>query len=238
VIGNHLWFLPFLFIYSLLSLAIIWIGKKMDFQSINGFLRKMISMRGIIILMILISIISAAIEPLWPNYLDWVDFVFWFFIYMLGMFIFHEELLIQKVKKAKPVFLIIFVISTLAALFLLQKEGDSLLSIPQYSVVDLIFQFFWAMIKLSITLLFLSLGQSFLNGTNRVWQSGSKLIMPFYLFHNTLLIIIGFFIVQLTLPIFVKFLIICMGTILWYALIHILLIKPFPKLQFLLGTKL
>ncbi|MFM8740790.1 MAG: hypothetical protein ACKOC0_11385 [Cytophagales bacterium] len=80
-------------------------------------------------------------------------------------------------------------------------------------------------------------GQHYLNKPNRWLKHLSQFLYPFYILHQTVIIAIGYYIVQLPWSIADKYGAICLLTLLSCLLIYFVLIRPFKATRFLLGMK-
>jgi glucans biosynthesis protein C len=77
----------------------------------------------------------------------------------------------------------------------------------------------------------------YLNHTNKFLVYANKAVYPFYILHQTILLIIGFYIVNLSWAWEVKLLIMMAGTFLGALLIYHFLIRPFNLMRVLFGVK-
>jgi glucans biosynthesis protein C len=77
----------------------------------------------------------------------------------------------------------------------------------------------------------------YLNHTNKFLVYANEAVYPFYILHQTILLIIGFYIVNLSWAWEVKLLIMMVGTFLGALLIYHFLIRPFNLMRVLFGVK-
>jgi peptidoglycan/LPS O-acetylase OafA/YrhL len=83
----------------------------------------------------------------------------------------------------------------------------------------------------------LGFAKKHLNFSNRFLKYANQAVYPFYILHQTLIVAFGFYVVQWSLPIFLKLvilIILCFGS-LW--LIYHWLIRPFILTRILYGLK-
>lgn len=71
-------------------------------------------------------------------------------------------------------------------------------------------------------------------GTRALWPA-NEAVLPFYIMHQTLIIIIGFFVLSRPIPDALKYLLIAGGTLLLMVLLHIGLIRRYNVLRVLFG---
>lgn len=84
----------------------------------------------------------------------------------------------------------------------------------------------------------LGVGMRYLNTSNRFLKAANEGGLPFYILHQTAIVAIGFLVIQWSLPIAAKYLLIvalaCLGTVLPY----LLLVRPWNPVRFLFGMRL
>ena len=109
---HHLWFVIYLFCYSLvcLPLFLFWRGK--GGKKLNDALYAFFSRRGYLLFLVLPIIISQAIlRPIWPEqthalYNDWAFFVYYGLFFVFGFIICTDKRFWQLILEHRRVFLI------------------------------------------------------------------------------------------------------------------------------------
>jgi peptidoglycan/LPS O-acetylase OafA/YrhL len=81
-------------------------------------------------------------------------------------------------------------------------------------------------------------GSRHLNFSNRFLRYASEAVLPFYILHQTVILAIGFYVVQLDTAIWAKYLIIAAISFLAIIALYDLLVKRINILRFLFGMKL
>ncbi len=77
--GNHLWFIGFLFAFSLIMLPLLLWLKGAAGQRLIAWLARLCEHRGGSLLFILpLAVVQLAFHPFFPGEQDWADFFFWF----------------------------------------------------------------------------------------------------------------------------------------------------------------
>ena len=97
--------------------------------------------------------------------------------------------------------------------------------------------FFFALISWGWALFALYLAMTYLNFSNRLLEYANETIMPFYLLHQPVIIVIAYFVVQWDVGIPVKLLVIGISSLLIALALIELLIKPFEPMRRLFGMK-
>ena len=84
----------------------------------------------------------------------------------------------------------------------------------------------------------LGFGNRFLNFTNKFLAYASEAVLPFYILHQTIILIIGFYVTRWSPGIAPKYFIIVISSFIAIMLIYELLVKRINILRFLFGMKL
>ncbi len=236
--GEHLWFLGFLFSFSLVSLPIfLWLKKDVGKKFI-GWLVRLIEKRGGILLFILPPAISRIIlQPLFPEYTDWADFTFMLVFFIMGYILYADERFQQIIKRDWGFGLVIGLINTIVIVTLLAMDiGVDWVTNPKvpgfYLAWFLMSVNAWCWVVVAIYI-----GMRFLDVKNRLLAYGQEAMMSIYLFHHLVIIVIAFYVVQWDTNILVKMLVVVPGSFVVTLGLHELLVKRIPLIQILLGLK-
>jgi len=80
-------------------------------------------------------------------------------------------------------------------------------------------------------------GKKYLNKNHKVLAYANRGIYPFYILHQTVIIAIGYYVVNLDESIFLKYLFVCLLSFGLTIVIYDFLIRPFRVTRFLFGVK-
>jgi peptidoglycan/LPS O-acetylase OafA/YrhL len=225
--GFHLWFLILLFIFSLVTVKpFIYLRKEKNLQKISN-IAKFFNKPGTLYLLILPVLIIEFFNPLsilgkFGGYNLFSLLIF----YIIGFFLASDKKFKKSIEKQGMLVLIIGIISTILL---------ALVAIVFYN--EILFWILGITYVWSWILVILGLGSKHLNFNHKSRKFLNEIVMPFYVLHQTIIVIIGFFIVQLDLIIIVKYLII---SVVSFAIIIelVLIIKKINVLRFLFGMSL
>jgi hypothetical protein len=81
------------------------------------------------------------------------------------------------------------------------------------------------------------MGTKFLNFNNKVLAYCNEAVLPFYILHQTMILVIGFFVIQWRFGIMVKYVIISSTSLVLIMAIYQLLIRQSSVTRFLFGMK-
>jgi glucans biosynthesis protein C len=100
-----------------------------------------------------------------------------------------------------------------------------------------LFQASWALASFGSVVFILSLGARYLNFDNRALAYGNEAVLPFYLFHQTIILIVGFWIIRLHMGILPKFLIVAVLSFAAIVLLYEFGVRRWRVMRFLFGMR-
>ncbi|UCE74055.1 MAG: acyltransferase family protein, partial [Methanomassiliicoccales archaeon] len=117
--GLHLWFLSFLFLFSLTALPLFMLLKK---ESPRHFILKIASFcskPGVILLLpvLTIAIIQTSLRRFFPDYLHWADTFYWFTFLIFGYLIFSDKKFEEAISKHGKLALVLGVVCYIGIIF-------------------------------------------------------------------------------------------------------------------------
>lgn len=221
----HLWFILFLFVFSLIGLPIFqWLRTEKGrsvIERLGTATRHPLSLIvwGVPLTLAAATGIFGAMNPL-----------YYFLIFFYG-FVFASDIRFQLVVDKLTWIMLVFGIFAAVINVTMPIESYAQWT-PQWMALGLIYQ----MGRWALTLATLGLGHRFLNFTNHVLRFASEAAMPFYLLHMTFSVITGYFVIQLNAPVVVKYpLIVVVATAL--TLLAYELVRRWNVTRLLFGMK-
>jgi glucan biosynthesis protein C len=236
--GEHLWFLGFLFAFSLISLPVfLWLNREAGKRFI-GWLAGLVEKPGGILLFILPPALSRIIlQPFFPEYTDWSDFTFMLIFFITGYILYTDGRFQQIIRRDWRFGLVLGSINTIIIVALLAMGvGVDWVTTPGMPG----FYLAWALMSVNAwcwVIVALYLGMRFLDVLNNWLEYGQQAMMSVYLFHHLVIVIIAFYVVQWDLGIPPKMLVVILGSFLVTLGLHELVIKRIPLIQVVLGIK-
>jgi glucan biosynthesis protein C len=250
--GTHLWYLEFLFIYSLILLPLFARSKKLGISYLSKLSIHFENPWALFFLFLPISVVAAAFEIIGLGGLrvmgGW-DPISYLLFFSYGYLIFSNAQIRETIKKYSPIYLAVAIILTA---LLLDSRFGFILNIPGLTRYDLLNdgallplnQSLWVAVQ-ALRGLFgwcwiiglLGLGHRFLNFDNKFLAYGNEGVLPFYILHHTVIYIIGYYVIQWSGNIVSKFLIISITSFSIIMAIYEILIRRFNLLRFLFGMK-
>lgn len=238
--GHHLWYLLFLFLYSLIFLPLFMylrnVKGKNFVSGMAGFFGGSITIFFLAIPIVLLELI---LDPAGLGRRElggWNLFAYIiFFIY--GYIIFSHQKFQQTIKRCSVIALIIGTITSIILGFLLVD----LIMNASASVSSV--EYFWLSILRGFNSWFwivaiLGLGSRYLDFSNRFLKYANEAVLPFYILHQTVIVIIGFYVGQWNFIIPVKFIIIATMSFAIILFLYDVVIKRVNLFRFLFGMRL
>jgi len=221
----HLWFILFLFVFSLVGLPIFqWLRTEKGKSVIERLGTAMQTPLSLIVLGIPLTLAAAT------RILGAMNPLYYFLIFFYGFVIASDVRFQQSIDKWMWVVLAYGVFA--ATLNAIAPTESYTAWTPQWMVSGLMYQ----MGRWALTLATLGLGHRFLNFTNHVLRYASEAAMPFYLLHMTFSVITGYFVIQLDASVAVKYpLIVVVATAL--TLLAYELVRRWNVSRWLFGMK-
>jgi glucan biosynthesis protein C len=235
--GLHLWYLFVLFVYSLLFYPLFrWLSAGVGKRVLNALCDFLAFPGAIYLLGLPIAWLMVNLNPLTDlgqrNFGGWpLPIYVCFFLY--GFILISHEGLQKRIVQIRWVSLAAGVICIGALFALWASQGDPAFGSERYLQVFGIFgASSWCWI-----LAFFGFGLKHLTRSNRVLVYANEAVLPFYILHQTVLLSVGFFVVQWPIPDLLKWLIIATCSFGIIMGLYEFVIRRFNVMRFLFGMK-
>ena len=195
--GYHLWFLGFLFAYSLIALP-LFLGLRKDAgRRFVAWLANCCERRGGILLFILpLILVRFTLQPLFPAEHDWADFLYTLVFFLCGYLLYDDKRFSSAIRRDWPIVLILGIASTL---FFFGAGAADVATAWMVTPGTPGFYLAWGLFSVNSwcwAIFMLYVGMRWLDFRNHWLEYGQEAAMPFYLFHQPVIIIIAFYVVQ------------------------------------------
>jgi len=237
-IGYHMWFLGFLFAFSLLALPLfIWLKGESGRRFVSrlaGFGQR----RGAILLFILpLVVVRVGLHPFFPVQQDWADFFSHGAFFVLGFLMFADERFTQAIRRDWRILLGVGIVATLAAMAIIMSlESFDIEKAPRT---------FWEFLTWGLiaacgwcwTAFMLFIGMRYLDRDSKALRYGLGAILPFFVVHQPVILAIAYFVVQWETTIPIKLLVVVLGAFLVSLGLYEWVIKRVGILRAMFGMK-
>jgi hypothetical protein len=237
-IGSHLWFLGFLFTFSLFALPLLLWFKRPSGRRFISWLGGLSSRRlGLLIFIVPVALARIILQPLYPGYADWSDFTYMFLFFIYGYVLYADERLVAAIRRDGWLAFGVGAASTVLMLVaLLAGAGREWIESPGTFGFNLA----WTLASINgwcWTIAALSFGMRVLNRRTKLLNYGQDAILPFYVFHQPVIVAIAFYAVTWATAVGIKYLVILLFSLIVTIGVHELFVRRFPPARALFGVK-
>jgi glucan biosynthesis protein C len=236
-IGYHMWFLGFLFCYSLLALPLfIWFKGETGRRAISR-LAGLCERRGAILLFILpLAVVRLGLQPFSPQLQGWAEFFYFGAFFVLGYLLFADERFSRAIRRDWAILLGVGLVAWLAMTAIGMSLGFELERPPRA---------FWEFLTWGLfvacgwcwTAFMLFIAMRYLDRDSKALRYGQATLLPFFVVHQPAILAVAYFVVQWEVAIGIKLLVVVLGAFALSIGLTELVIKRVGILRLLFGMK-
>jgi hypothetical protein len=237
---NHLWFLAYLFVFTLIAIPFFLYFRNEKGRSI--VLRMGLFLSKGIYLLILVApllVIELTLRSRWPDnrnlVSDWYNFAFYFFFLIYGYLFAVDGTLWEGVENNRRKYFLLGLFSFGMIYFGWHQPGINFLE--TFASGKYIFDLFKDLNILCWIFALLGYARHYLAKDSPALRYANTAVYPFFILHQTVLIIIGFYVTQYSWSIVAKYITIVVGTFFFTLLIYESLIRRVKVAGFFFGVK-
>jgi len=212
-LGYHLWFLGFLFSFSMLGLPVmLWLRGPAGGR-FTARLGALAARRcGLLLAIVPLAVLRLALHRFFPEEHGWADFAVQFAYFLLGYGLFGDEAFLAALRRDWRLHLGLGLAAFALGFGIILATGELEVYAPPRTLPDVLF---WLMIAVNgwcMTLFVLFIGQRYLNTANRALAYGQAAVLPFFVLHQPVIIILAYFAVQWPAALWVKLVFVVLGS--------------------------
>lgn len=241
--GNHLWFIENLFYISILCIPLILFLRSERSSRIITAIEKYSSVRyGIFLWVFPLLFIKVVSKIYFPddsnNITNLSSTLFYGFFFVSGIVMATSPKLWKFLKRYRRVNLYIAIVAVLLfySYYYLSNE-----IVAEYLDIELrwaIWHGVSSWVSWSVILVLLGYGQVWFYKPSKILLKANEAIYPFYILHQTVIVILAFYIVKLDMAITFKIIVLLGATFPIILILYRFLIYPFKLTRILFGMKL
>ncbi len=235
----HLWFLAYLFAISMLALPLLLYLKREQGARFISWLATLCSRpAGLFVFVLPIALLQLLLFAPFPDYPGWADFCTWVLIFVYGFVFLSDTRFETAIRKQGKYFLCVLIMCILT-LLVTSSAGvfGNWKQIPGYSVGYLFNFFLSSIIIWSSIVSILYIWMRFLNFKNKVIDYANEAVLPVFVLHPTVILIIAIYFLPLNLDPGIKFLVISTAALIATLVVYELLIRRIKVMRWLFGLK-
>lgn len=240
---HHLWFVVYLFIFSAVGAPIfVYLKSESGRKLFNGF-TWLSTKWGVYLLMVPTALCYVTLCVWFPRSNDLIHdvgyLVYWFSFFLAGYLVECYSRIWDRIEQNRKFSLMMGVLAILIINVIrwnkieLYTEDPSALEAFYLTAFRALYPacgWLWLLTALGY-------GRKYLNRPTKFLAYANRAIYPFYILHQTLIIVIGYYVIQVNESILSKFLFISTLSLLLSVAIYDFLIRPFRVTRFLFGVK-
>jgi len=237
-LGYHLWFVGFLFAFSLIALPVFtWLNGDSGKRFVAPFAELAKWRGGLLIFTIPLILIGFFFQPFLSGYTGWASFMFLLVFFIFGYILIADERFTQAIRRDWPLHLILGIACTL--FFFSVAAGvpvwDWLVSpgSPWFYISWIA----WGINSWCWSMVIMYIGMRYLNYTNKWLQYGREASYPFYFVHQPVIIFFAFYVVGWEVHLLIKLLIVVLGSFAVSVGLYEFLVRRINPVRALFGMR-
>jgi glucan biosynthesis protein C len=239
--SGHLWYLQYLFLISLSTLPLLLYLRSRRGQRWLARLAGWCDQRGgIFLFLIPLALALVGLRGLFEAQRSWADWGWYAIFFVIGYLIPVDERFTHAIKRHGWLCLALWLLGFSGGIGLLVLVGgyDPFPGREPFSWRYILYQVLWSLSSWSAVVFMLSMGARYLTRNHKLLAYANEAVLPFYLLHQTVILIVGWWIIPLEWPILPKYLVISIGSFALIMALYELLIRRINPVRFLFGMRL
>ena len=231
--GVHLWYLMLLFLFSLVSLPLMLPSRKTGISPLSRLGRRLNSPWTLLLIFVVVAFggdLSDALGLAFTREMGSWDIISYFLMFLAGYLIYASSKMQDALRRFGPGILIAGVILSIIHITLLFNPATG--QAYDNSPIDLRFFGAWGLV-----IGLLGAGARLLNFNWKHLSRANEAVLPFYILHQPVLLAVGYYVVQWSMPIIAKYAIIVVCAFVVIVTIYELLVQRVNVLRVLFGMK-
>lgn len=240
---HHLWFIVYLFLYDILFAPLFkWITSEGGKKRLS-FINKLAKGKWIYLLILPAVIIYTSLSLSFPEthdlIHDWSRHPYWLTFLLTGFICINFPALMDSLERNRRTSFLLAFLSIIIINYLRWNDLEPDEIIPNwrhdwrtYAYISLFPLTAWSWIFTVI-----GYGKRYLNKKHRIQEYINQAVYPFYILHQTIIVIVVFYVIRTSEPVLNKFLFTFLTSFILVMCIYHLLIRPYAITRFLFGMK-
>ncbi|TYA65991.1 acyltransferase family protein [Seonamhaeicola marinus] len=233
---HHLWFILYLFLISLLISPFLNYLRSNEFVAIkNRFIKVLSKPMGLNIILIFLVLSRAILGEYFPEethalYDDWAYFVYYILFFLSGFMFFTDSTIIKALTQQRRLYLAETILATVFLFSISTWFRDEALKDFLYGLTGII-------IGWSCSITAVGYSKRYLNSDN-TWRSiFNEGIYPFYLLHQPVILLFGYLIKTVNMPVIIKMIVLVVLSFTAITLLYWYIIRPINFIRVAFGMK-
>jgi len=233
---HHLWFIAYLFVISLFVSPFLNFLRGKRFQEFRSLVEKIVikpfALNIFIIPLLLSQIILRQFFETETNDLvnDWASFTYYVIFFLAGFILLPSQNITEAMRKYRSgylaeVILVTLVLFTVPEMVRSEESGDIIRDVSSVFLA-------W-----SCAITAIGYAKQYFNKNSPLRRLANEAVYPFYLLHQPVIVVVGYFTIQLGLSVAWKAPIVLFSSFAITVSVYWFLIRPFNLLRIIFGMK-
>jgi len=233
---HHLWFIVYLFVISLFISPFLKLFRSKGYLGFSIWLERFASRPLSLNIVVVILIISQVLlRPYFPEDThalvnDWAAMAYYIIFFLAGFMLLSNKNIIESIRKQKNLYLAEAAIAT-AVMF-----SSPYLFVDE-STADLAWGISAIFLAWSCGLAAIGYAKQYLNRDTLFRKVANEAIYPFYLLHQPVILIMGFFLNKVGIPDLARFILLTSSSLVITCVLYVYLVRPFNFTRVIFGMK-
>jgi peptidoglycan/LPS O-acetylase OafA/YrhL len=240
----HFWFLIYLFVYSLVFLALKVVLKNniQIIEKTGSFLAKG---KNIILPLFIITFFEIVFRPFYPGLQnlvdDWANFTVYLSFFILGYVMTNSAECLEKIEKNIHLFFIVACITVPCTIFLKYAQNNIDIFMNYYDLLEYAYKvvvaFFQGIAEYSLVMLIIGVAKKYINVNNSVYKYLSKTSFSLYMFHYVIVNMVMYLFIKTQLNHYVMYVLAISSVYIIFIIIFEIFLKRIFIFRFICGIK-
>ena len=233
---HHLWFILYLFVISLIIAPFLKLIRSKGYLRfslwLEGFASRPLSLNIVVVILIGSQLL---LRPYFPENThalvnDWAYMAFYIIFFLAGFMLLSSKNIIESIRKQKNLYLTEAGLAT-AMMF------SSPYIFANESTADLVWGISSIFLAWSCALAAIGYARQYLNHDSTFRKVANEAIYPFYLLHQPVILVLGFFLIKVEMTDFVRFLLLITSSFGITCALYWFAVRPFNITRIIFGMK-
>ena len=233
---HHLWFILYLFVISLFMAPFLKLIRSKGYLRfslwLEGFASRPLSLNIVVVILIGSQLL---LRPYFPENThalvnDWAYMAFYIIFFLAGFMLLSSKNIIESIRKQKNLYLTEAGLAT-AMMF------SSPYIFANESTADLVWGISSIFLAWSCALAAIGYARQHLNHDSTFRKVANEAIYPFYLLHQPVILVLGFFLIKVEMTDFVRFLLLITSSFGITCALYWFAVRPFNITRIIFGMK-
>jgi glucan biosynthesis protein C len=235
---HHLWFVAYLAIYTAVLMPLfLWLRGDRGRRA-GDMLEAVVRRVGLPVMAAPLALVLATLYPTFPgpqNVVDDLAFLLYYMIFFAyGYLLANADGLWSRIERERGVSLRWAVACTLLLNSLRWNGADPGID---HTIAGAAYASLLALTAWCWVVTILGYAKRWLNRPSRVLSYANEGIYPYYILHQTVIVVLAYYVIPLQDGVFAKFLFLSLLSLVLTAALYEVFVRPFNTMRFLMGVK-